>query len=75
MGVCPGRKGQAGRGMSMSITAWRYLPYAVYSGAENMAVDEALLLTMAHSQDPQPVLRFYGWMSCDSFLGVCAELS
>ncbi|HEY8875885.1 MAG TPA: biotin/lipoate A/B protein ligase family protein [Desulfosporosinus sp.] len=53
----------------MSITAWRYLPYAVYSGAENMAVDEALLLTMAHSQDPQPVLRFYGWSPATLSLG------
>ncbi len=51
------------------MTTWRYLPYAVYSGAENMAVDEALLLTMAHTQDPQPVLRFYGWSPATLSLG------
>ena len=53
----------------MSMTTWRYLPYAIYSGAENMAVDEALLLTMAHKQDPQPVLRFYGWSPATLSLG------
>ena len=51
------------------MKTWRYLPYAVYSGAENMAVDEALLLTMAHTLDPQPVLRFYGWSPATLSLG------
>lgn len=51
------------------MTTWRYLPYAVYSGAENMAVDEALLLTMAHTLNPQPVLRFYGWSPATLSLG------
>jgi len=51
------------------MTTWRYLPYAVFSGAENMAVDEALLLTMAHTVDPQPVLRFYGWSPATLSLG------
>ncbi|KUO73134.1 MAG: lipoate--protein ligase [Desulfosporosinus sp. BRH_c37] len=54
--------------MSMTTT-WRYLPYAVYSGAKNMAVDEALLLTMAHTLEPQPVLRFYGWSPATLSLG------
>ena len=53
----------------MSMTTWRYLPYAVYSGAENMAIDEALLLTMAHTAQPQPVLRFYGWSPATLSLG------
>lgn len=53
----------------MSMATWRYLPYAVYSGAENMAIDEALLLTMAHTLDPQPVLRFYGWSPATLSLG------
>ena len=52
-----------------SMTTWRYLPYAVYSGAENMAVDEALLLTMAQTPNPQPVLRFYGWSPATLSLG------
>jgi len=52
------------------MTTWRYLPYAVYSGAKNMAVDEALLLTMAHAEHPQqPVLRFYGWSPATLSLG------
>lgn len=51
------------------MTTWRYLPYAVYSGAENMAVDEALLLSMAQTPDPQPVLRFYGWSPAVLSLG------
>lgn len=51
------------------MTTWRYLPYAVFSGAENMAIDEALLLTMAHKADPQPVLRFYGWSPATLSLG------
>ncbi|HUX47374.1 MAG TPA: lipoate--protein ligase family protein [Desulfosporosinus sp.] len=51
------------------MTTWRYLPYAVYTGAENMAVDEALLLTMAHTSNPQPVLRFYGWNPATLSLG------
>ena len=51
------------------MATWRYFPYAVYSGAENMAIDEALLLSMAHSEDPQPVLRFYGWNPATLSLG------
>ena len=51
------------------MTTWRYLPYAVYSGAENMAIDEALLLTMAQDLNPQPVLRFYGWSPATLSLG------
>lgn len=50
-------------------TTWRYLPYEVYTGAENMAIDEALLLTMAQTTDPQPVLRFYGWSPATLSLG------
>jgi len=51
------------------MTTWRYLPYAVYTGAENMAVDEALLMTMAKTLDPQPVIRFYGWSPATLSLG------
>ena len=53
----------------MSKMTWRYLPYAVYSGAENMAIDEAILLTMAQTLNPQPVLRFYGWSPATLSLG------
>ncbi|WP_407307494.1 biotin/lipoate A/B protein ligase family protein [Desulfosporosinus sp. SB140] len=51
------------------MTTWRYLPYAVSTGSENMAVDEALLKTMAQAADPQPVLRFYGWEPAALSLG------
>lgn len=43
------------------MKTWRYFPYTVQSGAENMAMDEVILRSMAHTVDPQPVLRFYGW--------------
>jgi Lipoate-protein ligase A len=51
------------------MATWRYLPYEVFTGAENMAVDEALLLTMARQEDPLPVLRFYGWSPATLSLG------
>ncbi|MDI6812729.1 MAG: biotin/lipoate A/B protein ligase family protein [Desulfitobacteriaceae bacterium] len=40
---------------------WRFLPFDVYSGAENMAIDEALLRAMAANPAFPPILRFYGW--------------
>ena len=51
------------------MMTWRYLPYQVFSGAENMAIDEALLLTMASRENPQPLLRFYGWKPATLSLG------
>lgn len=51
------------------MSIWRYLPYEVLTGAENMAVDEALLLTMSGQEDPLPVLRFYGWRPAALSLG------
>lgn len=48
---------------------WRYIPYSVQTGAENMAIDEAILLNMAHEKNPQPVLRFYGWKPATLSLG------
>lgn len=51
------------------METWRYIPYEVHSGAENMAIDEALLRTMAHTLEPQPVLRFYGWNPATLSLG------
>jgi len=53
----------------MSRTIWRYLPYEIHTGAENMAIDEALLLTMSQTPEPQPVLRFYGWSPATLSLG------
>ena len=40
---------------------WRYLPFAQYSGAENMAIDEAILQALADNPSSPPALRFYGW--------------
>ncbi|MDP4160625.1 MAG: lipoate--protein ligase family protein, partial [Bacillota bacterium] len=51
------------------MKTWRYLPYKVNTGAENMAIDEALLLTMAKLKDPLPILRFYGWKPATLSLG------
>jgi lipoyl(octanoyl) transferase len=51
------------------MSSWRYLPYAVASGAENMAIDEALLKIMSEASDPQPILRFYGWNPATLSLG------
>lgn len=34
-----------------------------------MAIDEALMLSMAHTDNPQPVLRFYGWNPATLSLG------
>lgn len=51
------------------MNTWRYLPYQVHQGAENMAIDEALLLAMAQAKVPQPILRFYGWEPATLSLG------
>ena len=55
--------------MVKDMETWRHFPYAVRSGAENMAIDEALLLSMAQTLEPQPVLRFYGWSPATLSLG------
>lgn len=51
------------------MTTWRYFPYTVQSGAENMAMDEVLLRSMAHTADSQPVFRFYGWKPATLSIG------
>ena len=48
---------------------WRYLPYEVHTGAENMAIDEAILQTMANKEQSGPALRFYGWQPAALSLG------
>lgn len=40
-------------------TTWKFLPYAEYSPAENMAIDEMLI--HSYAADRIPVLRLYGW--------------
>ena len=42
------------------MTPWRLFLDENHSGARNMAIDEAMLLSHAHDFAP-PTLRFYGW--------------
>ncbi len=46
--------------MSTSSSAWRYLDSGPLPGAENMALDEAMLEAHAAGEAP-PTLRVYGW--------------
>ena len=39
---------------------WRLVNTGYRSGAENMAIDEAILLSIAQGEAP-PTIRFYGW--------------
>lgn len=43
------------------MLSWRYLPFEQHSGAENMAIDEAILQALAENPSSPPTLRFYGW--------------
>jgi len=51
------------------LKTWRYLPYSVLTGAENMAIDEAIMEVMKNNKDSEPVLRFYGWEPATLSLG------
>lgn len=42
------------------METWRFLPYQRYSGAENMAIDEAVMHLHREGKVP-PTVRFYGW--------------
>lgn len=48
---------------------WRYLPFEEHTGAENMAIDEAILQGMAEEHESRPTLRFYGWQPATLSLG------
>jgi len=43
------------------MQTWRYLPYAVNTGAANMAIDEAIMQALVSGAAQEPTLRFYGW--------------
>jgi len=43
-----------------AVSEWRILPFQTYSAFENMALDEAILLSADSGKSP-PTLRFYGW--------------
>jgi len=57
------------------MRTWRYLPYAVNTGAENMAVDEAIMRALATGAVKQPTLRFYGWDPPTLSLGYAQSFS
>lgn len=42
------------------VKQWRWIPYQVHSAAENMAIDEAIMICHQQGKVP-PTLRFYGW--------------
>lgn len=44
----------------MSKTAWRFIRSGAMSPADNMAIDEAMLITHSEGKTP-PTVRFYGW--------------
>jgi len=44
----------------MGYATWRLLDSGLSDGATNMAIDEAILLSVAEDKSP-PTLRFYGW--------------
>ncbi|PKN86449.1 MAG: lipoate--protein ligase family protein [Deltaproteobacteria bacterium HGW-Deltaproteobacteria-1] len=52
---------------------WRFLNYRSCSAAENMAIDEAVLLETIHHDKP-PTLRFYGWSRPAVSIGYFQEL-
>ncbi|MCO5388409.1 MAG: lipoate--protein ligase family protein [Desulfosporosinus sp.] len=51
------------------MKTWRYLPYSVFTGPENMAIDESIMELMKKDNSNQPVLRFYGWKPAALSLG------
>lgn len=47
---------------------WRWIPYQVGSAAENMAIDEAIMIAHRQGQVP-PTIRFYGWKPAACSIG------
>jgi lipoate-protein ligase A len=45
---------------NFSRTTWRLVNTGISDGATNMAVDEAIMLSVSEDRSP-PTLRFYGW--------------
>jgi len=44
------------------VTTWRLFPFASFSAAQNMAVDEAIFREVQRTGGP-PTVRLYGWLS------------
>ena len=47
---------------------WRWIPYQVGSAAENMAIDEAMMIQHRLGKVP-PTIRFYGWKPAACSIG------
>jgi lipoate-protein ligase A len=47
-------------GQPSAVGPWRLLRHSLATGAENMAIDEAITMAIAEGQAP-PTLRFYAW--------------
>lgn len=57
------------QGAGDDLMDWRYLPFEQNNGAKNMAIDEAVLQTLAQDKAQPPTLRFYGWEPAALSLG------
>jgi lipoate-protein ligase A len=64
----------AGKSTAYPLATWHLLLSAPADGATNMAVDEALLLSVAAGQAP-PTLRFYAWVPPCLSLGYAQPLA
>lgn len=53
---------------------WRFIPYAVFDAADNMAIDEAILDAHLEGKSP-PTLRLYGWKPPAVSIGYGQKLS
>ncbi|MFW9996399.1 MAG: biotin/lipoate A/B protein ligase family protein [Candidatus Odinarchaeota archaeon] len=55
--------------------SWRFIPFSVHRGAENMAIDEILLLNKRSGKKSIPnTLRFYGWSPGCCSIGIHQDL-
>jgi len=50
------------------LEKWRWIPYQVGSAAENMAIDEAIMIQHRLGHVP-PTIRFYGWTPAACSIG------
>ena len=54
---------------SNSKTKWRYIPFGIYSGPKNMAIDETLLNSVINGNSPNTI-RFYQWIPSTASIGM-----
>ncbi|MHA2296310.1 MAG: lipoate--protein ligase family protein [Candidatus Hodarchaeales archaeon] len=54
---------------------WRLIPFSIHRGADNMAIDEILLLNKVANKEKCPnTLRFYGWSPSCCSIGIHQDL-